>query len=132
MTTRPRVLLADDHAGIVQVLDRLLSRDCDIVGVVADGRDVADAATRLQPVVTVVDLNMPNVNGLDICRQIRGSDPDARVIVISGMFDDDIRDEALAAGASGFFQKSAAGNELIGAIERAWTRIIGPPSVPLS
>ena len=126
MTTRPRVLLADDHAGIVQVLDRLLSRDCDIVGVVADGRDVADAATRLQPVVTVVDLNMPNVNGLDICRQIRRSDPDAHVIVISGMFDDDIRDEALAAGAAGFVHKSAAGNELIAAITRSW---ITRPSV---
>lgn len=126
MTTRPRVLLADDHAGIVQVLDRLLSRDCDIVGVVADGRDVADAARRLQPVVTVVDLNMPNVNGLDICRQIRRSDPDAHVIVISGMFDDDIRDEALAAGAAGFVHKSAAGNELIAAITRSW---ITRPSV---
>jgi len=126
VTTRPRVLLADDHAGIVQVLDRLLSRDCDIVGVVADGRDVADAARRLQPVVTVVDLNMPNVNGLDICRQIRRSDPDAHVIVISGMFDDDIRDEALAAGAAGFVHKSAAGNELIAAITRSW---ITRPSV---
>ena len=47
MPTRPRVLLADDHAGIVKALERMLSLDCDVVGVVADSSDVAEAAARL-------------------------------------------------------------------------------------
>ena len=107
MPTRPRVLLVDDHPGIVKALGRVLSPECDVVGVIADGREVADAAARLQPVVIVVDLNLPNVNGLDVCRQITENNPRVKVIVITAMADDDIRDEALAAGASGFFHKSA-------------------------
>jgi DNA-binding NarL/FixJ family response regulator len=117
---RPRVLLVDDHPGIVKALGRMLSRDCDVVGVFDDGRDVADAAARLQPVVIVVDLNLPNVSGLDVCRDITQNNPHVKVIVISAMVDDAIRDEVLAAGASGFFHKSAA-NELIVAIRRVWT-----------
>ena len=120
MPTRPRVLLVDDHPGVVKALGRLLARECDVVGVIADGREVVDAATRLQPVVIVVDLNLPNVSGLDICRQITEKTPQVKVIVITAMTDDDIRDEVLAAGASGFFHKAAA-NELIAAIRRTWT-----------
>ena len=120
MPTRPRVLLVDDHPGIVRALSRMLSTECDVVGVMADGREVADAAARLQPVVIVVDLNLPDVSGLDVCRQIRDSNPRVKVVVISARIDDAIRDEALAAGASGFFEKSAA-NELIDAIRRIWT-----------
>ena len=120
MPTRPRVLLVDDHPGIVRALSRLLSTECDVVGVMADGREVAAAAARLQPVLIVVDLNLPDVSGLDVCRQIRDSNPRVKVVVISARIDDAIRDEALAAGASGFFEKSAA-NELIEAIKRIWT-----------
>ena len=120
MPTRPRVLLVDDHPGIVRALSRLLSTDCDVVGVMADGREAADAAARLQPVVIVVDLNLPDVSGLDVCRQITHNNPRVKVIVISARIDEAIRDEALAAGASGFFEKSAA-NELIEAIRRIWT-----------
>ena len=123
MPTRPRVLLVDDHPGIVQALSRVLSTECDVVGVIADGREVADAAARLQPVVIVVDLNLPNVSGLDVCRQISRHNPRAKVIVITAMTDDQIRDEVLAAGASGFFDKSAI-NELVGAIRRIWTETV--------
>ena len=120
MPTRPRVLLADDHAGIVRALERMLSLECDVVGVVADGSEVAEAAARLQPVVTVVDLNLPNVSGLEACRRIVRTNPRAKVILITGMIDDTIRAEALAAGASDFVPKLAAWHELIVAIRRAW------------
>ena len=119
MPARPRVLLVDDHPGIVQALGRVLSPACDVVGVIADGREVADAAARLQPVVIVLDLNLPNVSGLDVCRQVTRNNPRVRVIMITAMADDAIRDEALAAGASGFVHKSAA-NDLIVAIQRIW------------
>ena len=56
----------------------------------------------------VVDLNLPDVSGLDVCRQLALNNPRVKVIVITAMADDDIRDEVLAAGASGFFDKSAA------------------------
>ena len=120
MATRPRVLLADDHPGVAKAFVRLLSFECDVVGVVADGSEVAEAAARLQPVVSVVDLNLPNLNGLDVCRQIRQTNPRAKVILVTAMDDERIQADALAAGASGFFSKLAAGNELIEAIRRVW------------
>jgi len=120
MQTRPRVLLADDHAGMVTALERMLSPECDVVGVVADGGEVAEAAARLQPVVTVVDLNLPNVSGLQACRRILQANPRAKVILITGMSDETIRAEALDAGASDCLSKLAAGNELVVSIRRAW------------
>lgn len=120
MPGRPRVLLVDDHPAVVKALGRVLSAECDVVGVTGDGREVADAAARLQPVVVVLDLNLPNVSGLDVCRQITQHDPRVKIIVITAMPDDAIRNEALAAGASGFCNKAAA-NELIGTIRRIWT-----------
>jgi len=124
MPTRPRVLLADDHPGMVKALERVLALECDVVGVVADGSEVAEAAARLQPVVIVVDLNLPNVSGLDACRQIVQTNPRAKVIVITGMMDETIRADALAAGASDFVAKQAAGKELIAAVRRAWADVL--------
>jgi DNA-binding NarL/FixJ family response regulator len=120
MPSRPRVLVADDHPGVVKALSRLLSLECDVVGTVGDGSEVVDAATRLQPVVVVVDVNLPSVNGLDVCREITTNSPHVPVIVISGMFDDDIAQAARAAGASDFFYKTAMGDELVRAIKAAW------------
>jgi len=120
MPTRPRVLLADDHPGVAKVLVRLLSVECDVVGVVADGSEVADAAARLHPVVTVVDLNMPNVNGLDVCRRILQTNPRAKVVLITAAIDESIRTAAVSAGAAGCFPKLEAGTELIDAIRRTW------------
>jgi len=105
---------------MVKALERVLSLECDVVGAVADGREVAEAAARLQPVVTVVDLNLPNVSGLEACRRILRANPRAKVILISGMIDETIGAEALAAGASACLPKLAAGNELVVAIRRAW------------
>ncbi len=120
MATRPRVLLADDHPGVVRALSRLLSFECDVVGTVDDGNEVATAAARLQPVVVVLDINLPNVNGLDACREIRKNNPRARVIVVSAMLDDAITKAAESAGASRFFDKSSMGEELLLAIKQAW------------
>jgi DNA-binding NarL/FixJ family response regulator len=126
MHVRPRVLLADDHEAMALVLSRVLSRECEIVGVVGDGGEVVDAAARLQPAVIVVDVNLPNVNGLDVCRAITRANPLAKVLIMTAMIDDAIKEEALAAGASGFFNKSVAGGELLEAIKRAWTETAGP------
>jgi DNA-binding NarL/FixJ family response regulator len=115
------VLIADDHAGITEWLRDLLSADCDVVGAVSDGGDVAAAADRLQPVVIVVDLNLPTVNGLDVCRRLAPSGVRARAIVITAMADNGLEEEALQAGAAAFIAKAEAGRGLIAAIRRIWT-----------
>ena len=121
MPTRPRVLLVEDHPGVVKAIARVLSSECDVVGVISDGRDAANAAARLEPVVIVVDLNLPHVTGLDVCRQITQSNPRAKVIVMTAMTDDTIHDDAMAAGASGFVRKHAAADELVVTIRKIWT-----------
>jgi DNA-binding NarL/FixJ family response regulator len=118
--SRPRVLLADDHPGVAKAMSRRLSLDCDVVEVIGDGAAVIDAWTRHQPAVAVVDVNLPNVSGLEICRAITRANPGAKVIVITGMLDEAIEDEALAAGAFGFFPKYAAADDLVAAVSRAW------------
>ena len=67
---RPRVLIAEDHFGVAKAVCRMLSLECDVVGTVADGSAVLEAAQRLQPDVIVVDLNLTHVHGLEVCRQI--------------------------------------------------------------
>ena len=121
MPTRPRVLLVDDHPGVLKALERVLSFECDVVGAVADGSQVPEAAARLQPVVTVVDLNLTNVSGLDVCRRILQTNPRAKVVLITAIIDDLITAAALGAGAAGCFPKLEAANELIAGIRRAWS-----------
>ena len=122
--SRPRVLLAEDHPGVARALLDVLQPHCDVVSVISDGGEVVDEATRLQPVISVVDVNMPNVNGLDICRLVRAATPDAKVIVISGMMDDSIVEEALAAGASDCINKARAASQLLVAVRQAWTEAV--------
>src|SRR5262245_38368569 len=117
MAHRPRVLLAEDHAGVVKALLEVLKPDCDVVGVVTDGGQVMAEATRLRPDVAVVDVNMPTINGLDVCRSITGSSLDVKVIMISGMLDDSIVEEALLVGAVGCIHKARAASELVLAIK---------------
>ena len=115
---RHRVLLADDYAEIVTAVGRLLAQDCEVVGSVADGAALPDAVRRLRPEVIVVDLNMPNVNGLEACRRIRQSHPEIRVIVLTAANDDTIRQAAFAAGAAAFVVKQSIARDLLPAINQ--------------
>jgi DNA-binding NarL/FixJ family response regulator len=126
MQSRPRVLLAEDHPGVVRALERVLSSHCDVIGMVADGSQVPPAAALLEPVISVIDLNLPTINGFEACRRIVRRDPHAKVIVITATMDEAVRTEALAAGAFGCFSKLMAGTELIDAIREAWVEVSEP------
>ena len=88
---RPRVLLAEDHPAVAKAVCRVLALDCEVVGTVADGSAVLEAAQRLQPDVIVVDFNLPHLNGLEACRQITQMNPEAKVIVFSANDDPDVQ-----------------------------------------
>ena len=81
--TRPRVLLADDYANILTAMVRLISSSCDVVGTVTTGAQLLDAARRLDPDVIVVDLNLPDMSGLDACRQLKAAAPRGSVILLT-------------------------------------------------
>ena len=113
---RPRVLIAEDHPGVAKAVCRMLSLECDVVGTVADGSAVLEAARRLQPDVIVVDLNLPQVHGLEVCRQITQVNPQARVIVFSAMNDPDVKQRSVEVGASAFVCKGTG--DLLSTIKR--------------
>ena len=94
---RPRVLVADDHPEVAKAVCRVLALDCEVVGSVADGSALLEAAQRLQPDVIVLDLNLPNVNGLEACRQITQLNPKMKVIVFTAMNDPDVRQRSFDA-----------------------------------
>jgi DNA-binding NarL/FixJ family response regulator len=114
---RARVLLADDHTIVAEGLQSLLKDQFELVGTVADGRQLVDAAGSLRPDVIVTDLSMPVLTGLDALRQIKAAGIDAKVIFLTMHADARIASEALQAGAVGFLLKQSAGEELITAIE---------------
>ena len=79
-----------------------------------------DAAQRLQPDVVVVDLNLPSVNGLEVCRQIAQAHPAMKVIVFTAMNDPDVRQRSLEVGASAFVFKMSGDGDLLSTVKRLW------------
>ena len=117
---RPRVLLADDYANMLMAIERLLSWSCDIVGKVTSGAELLAEAHRLRPDVMVVDLYLPDMSGLEACRQIKASALPGSVILLTAANDPKLQQSAFESGASAFVAKYRAGDELLPAIEKAF------------
>jgi DNA-binding NarL/FixJ family response regulator len=115
---RPRILLADDHLILVEGLKSLLEHHCEVVGTVVDGRALLEAAAELQPDIVVLDIAMPELNGLDAARQLKRTMPRVKLIFLTVNKDPYIVGEAFRAGASAFLLKQAAALELTDAIDQ--------------
>jgi len=116
-TRRLRVLIADDNRRVVKSLSRLLAMDYDVVGSVANGGELVEAAQQLQPDIVVLDLSLGDGDSLEACRQITERNPAIKVIVFTGEDDSEIRDRAVTAGASAFVDKLFA-DSLLTAVKR--------------
>ena len=114
---RPRVLLADDHRLLREAFAQLLKPTCDVVGAVADGRALLDAAPELRPDIVVLDIAMPLLNGLDAARQLKRLMPNVKVIFLTVNEDPELAAEAFRSGASSFLLKNSAASELLLAIQ---------------
>ena len=114
-----RILVAEDHPGICAAIRRFLeAHDYEVVGCVEDGALVLAEAARLQPDIVLLDLHMPNMNGIDACRELTRMLPRTRTIVVTAE-DPVIRPSVLAAGAFAFVEKRAVGTALLPAIRSA-------------
>jgi two-component system response regulator FimZ (fimbrial Z protein) len=118
MPSRLRVLIVDDHPGVLRAVSRLLSCDYDVVGSVGDCSGLVEAAQRLTPDVIVLDVNLPHVDGLKACRQITQANPEMKVIVFTATNDRDVRQRSFEAGASAFVFKMAGDGDLLSSIKR--------------
>jgi len=118
-TSRPRILIADDHALIAEAFHKLLANDFDVVAIVHDGRSLMATAEALLPDVILVDIGMPLLNGLEAAQRIKRTLPDVKVIYVTINHDPGLVAEAFRRGASGYLSKTAAASELIAAIHSA-------------
>lgn len=116
---RKRLLLGDDHALMLEGLTRLLAGEFDVVGTAMDGRHLVSEAERLQPDVIVVDIGMPELNGIEATRQLARSVPTAKVVMITQQLDPAYVHAAFTAGARGYVAKQSASTELVEAIRCA-------------
>lgn len=119
---RIRVLVVDDHPmmrdGIASTLRA--QQDMEFAGEAANGREAIEQFARLRPDVMLLDLNMPEMNGLEALKTVRASFPDARVVVLTTYKGDVLANRALKAGALGYLLKSSLRAELINAIRGAY------------
>lgn len=115
--TGPRFLIADDHTIFAEALRVFLERKYAVIGVVADGRALIEAALRLKPEVIIIDVGMPVLNGFDAARRIKKDAPNYKFIFLTQQADPNLAAAALELGAIGFVLKHSAGTELLTAID---------------
>ena len=113
-----RILLADDHAVVRQGFKMILSAqsDMEIVGEAANGREAVDLSEQLKPDIVVMDVAMPELNGIEATRRLLGSLPHSRVIALSMHKDSVYVREVLRAGARGYLLKDSGAEDLVRAI----------------
>lgn len=113
---KARVLIADDHILVSEAFKRLLEPEFEVVAMVADGRSLLQVAPELKPDVTVLDLGLPLLNGMDAGSQLKRMLPKTKIIVLTMSEDSDLASVALREWASGYLLKKSAGGELVQAL----------------
>jgi len=114
-----RILLADDHEIVRRGLCDLLRSqpDWEICGEASNGREAVELALTLKPELVILDIGMPNLNGLEAARQIVKANPQVKVLILTLHDSDQVVQEVLNAGARGFLLKSDAARDLVAAVE---------------
>jgi DNA-binding NarL/FixJ family response regulator len=117
--TQPvRVLIADDEPLFVETVEALLADDdrVEVVGTARNGQDAVDLATALGPDLTVMDISMPVLDGIEAARRIRLEQPSACILILTGSSISADVDRARQAGVAGFLTKDRLGTQLVDAI----------------
>lgn len=121
MGYRARVLLADDFALMLQRVKAVLDPEFDVVGAVGNGRALVAAAAQLKPDVLVVDISMPEMNGIEAVRHIKEGDSKAKVVFLTVNRDPESVAKCQEIGALGYVVKARLASDLISAVRAALT-----------
>jgi len=118
-----RILLADDHGVVRKGLRFLLERDgrMEVIGEATDGREAVKLAEELDPQVVIMDIGMPQLNGIEATAQIFKRKPEIGVVILSMHSDEGYLIRSLQAGAKGYLLKDSAETDLVRAVEAAAT-----------
>jgi DNA-binding NarL/FixJ family response regulator len=111
-------MLADDHKMLREGLRRsMVERGFDVVGEARDGAEAVELANSLRPDVILMDVSMPEIDGVEATRQIRERQPDVRIVMLTMHADQDVLADAIRAGANGYLVKDCSTDEIASAIE---------------
>ena len=115
-----KVLLADDHALFRRGLRSMLALEDDIliVGEAADGQEAQELAAELQPDIVLLDINMPRVTGIQAAQELRRAHPNLGIVMLTMFAEDEIVEEALAAGADGYLRKDTPFDDLVATVRQ--------------
>lgn len=119
---RPRVVIADDHPSVLDAFVRLLQRGCDVVARVPNGLEAVDVVTELKPDVLVVDLMMPDLDGVEVCRRVKQAAPQTDVIIVTAFDDSDVQHIAVDNGAAAYVAKHSAASNLQPTIDALFSK----------
>jgi DNA-binding NarL/FixJ family response regulator len=114
-----RILIADDHEVVRDGMRALIEREpgWEVCGIATNGQEAVDSAKKLKPEVVVLDMTMPELDGLAALRQIKQALPDTEVVMFSAHHSEDVIEQLFDAGAKSYIQKSDAGRHLVTAIK---------------
>lgn len=113
---RTRVVLADDHTLVLEALKHVIEPEFEVVGMFADGLALVNGAPPLHPHVVVLDIRMPNMNGLSAGERLKQLMPSVKLVYITQDQDPEIAAQAFRLGASAYLLKNSAASELVHAI----------------
>ena len=118
MSLKIKIVLADDHEIVRDGLKTLLEkeRDFEVVGMAGDGQETIRMLSETEADIAVMDINMPNLSGVEATKQIQSEFPRVKVLILSVHTDSEMVGRMLEAGASGYLPKSCAAQELIEAV----------------
>ena len=122
-----RLLIVDDHVAVRQGLKQMFAAipGIEVVGVAADGSQAVSQADQLRPDVVLMDVEMPNVDGVEATRRITATHPNSRVVILSACDDQRIQD-ALRAGAASYVLKHSDPGQVVRAVQDARPRASRP------
>jgi len=116
---RARLLIADDHTLLAEACKHLLEPEFDVVGIADNGRALLQLASELKPEIVILDIAMPQLNGLDAGKQIKHLLPATKLVFLTMNMSPEVAAEAFRRGASAYVVKSSAASDLVRAIRRA-------------
>jgi len=121
MESRPRarLLIADDHTLVAEACKHFLEPEFQVVAIVKNGRELLQIANELKPDVVILDIAMPQLNGLDAGEQLKQTYPSCKLVFLTMNMAPDVAAEAFRRGASGYVVKSSAAEELAIAVRKA-------------
>ena len=114
-----RILIADDHEVVRRGIRAILENHSgwEVCGEAEDGREAVEQSRELKPDLVLLDIGMPNLNGIDAARQILANGPATHILILTMHYSEQVVREVLSVGARGFLLKSDAGRDLISAVE---------------